>query len=509
MKTLVPGLFALWLLCLHPAHGQHKYWIYFKDKGPRCNYSGLVSDRTLAGRSLLGLQREQHSDLPVHQAYTRSIQAEGIQIINCSKWLNAVTAYLDVRQVQLLRALPFVQWVSPARGDVYVTGAGSYSGGPDLYATQQVGGEVLQKAGLTGKGVPVGIIDGGFYGADKNPLLSHIFNSGRVLGQKDFRAPAPDFYAADPSDAHGTSVWHTIAGFDQPGKVQYGMARDASFYLATTEVQDKEFRGEEDYWIAALEWMDSLGVRLVNTSLGYSTGHDNPSEDYVPGQMNGHTAAITRAAATAVREKGMLLVVAAGNEGGSPGWQVVAAPADAEGVISVGATDRLKLKQKNSSTGPPFLPYVKPDVTCFSTGGTSLAAPVITALVACILQHNPALTNQQISRLLTESGHLYPYGNNYLGGGVPDAGRMLRLMDNPGADLRTTRTITRSGKKAVVAMQAGAGGYATVFHKTNAWVVVKQDTVPVNKRKVTLQRDENVERSTVVTGKQVLELVWK
>ena len=125
-----------------------------------------------------------------------------------------------------------------------------------------------------------------------------------------------------------------------------------------------------------MEWIDSLGVRVINTSLGYAKGFSNPAENYEPTQMDGHTSVISKAAQIATEKKGILLVVSAGNEGDDTNWMLISTPADAEGVLAVGATNqKLWNKIGYSSIGPEFLPYLKPNVSCFSLYGTSLAAP--------------------------------------------------------------------------------------------------------------------------------------
>jgi subtilisin family serine protease len=242
----------------------------------------------------------------------------------------------------------------------------------------QVQANAFLKEGITAKDVTIGVIDAGFYGADSSLSLSQIFSNDRILGIRDYVKPgrAGDllFSTAESfSDMHGTEVLAAIAGIDYKDQIQYGMATNAKFYLARTDYSLREYRGEEDNWIAAMEWMDSLGVRLINTSLGYAKGFSDPRENYTPSQMDGKTSAISRAAQIASDQKGIMLIVSAGNEGDDKSWGIVSAPADAKGVLSVGATNgKLWNRIGYSSTGPEFLPYVKPNVSCFSLYGTSL-----------------------------------------------------------------------------------------------------------------------------------------
>jgi hypothetical protein len=82
--------------------------------------------------------------------------------------------------------------------------------------------------------------------------------------------------------------------------------------------------------------------------------------------------------------------------------QYISAPGDVENVITVGATNfsllnpeingKLILKASYSGSGPEFLPYTKPDVACFSDRGCSFSTPIITGLIACMLEIDSTLS---------------------------------------------------------------------------------------------------------------------
>jgi subtilisin family serine protease len=240
-------------------------------------------------------------------------------------------------------------------------------------------GQLFGDDKISGTGVQVGVIDAGYYKASTDPFLMHIFNEGRIKAQRDFiDAQRKDLVddAATDSDYHGRIVLDMICGYDQVKKTQTGMGVNADIYLARTENGAREYRGEEDNWVRALEWMDSMGVRLINTSLGYAIKMDDPNDNYKQEDMNGKTTTITKAAQIGVDEKGIFLVVSAGNEGDNDEWRIISAPADARGVLSVGATrDKVWDRIGYSSLGPDFLPYMKPNVSCYSPNGTSFSAP--------------------------------------------------------------------------------------------------------------------------------------
>lgn len=502
------SLFINLLFLYQGVQAQEKYWVYFNDKGNYDRSARWVSATTLANRALTKLSQEQYSDVPVQEAYVRAVQARSAAVVNRSKWLNAITAYLTQQELEAVMELPFVKEVKPVMAHLRAASGSAINEVAAFTALEQVNGEALRKVNLDGRGVVIGVIDGGFYRANEMSSLHHIWDDGRLLSVRNFTVATPDFYLADSTDGHGVSVLHMIAGRDM--QAQYGMAPGATFCLATTEVKRKEYRGEEDYWIAAVEWMDSLGIRLVNTSLGYSTDFDNPEENHTASEMNGATTAITKAARIAATEKGMLIVVAAGNEGADKDWQVVAAPADAEGVVSVGATDELQLKRDYSAIGPHFLDYLKPDIACFSAGGTSLAAPVITALAACIIQKTPTLTNTQVIEILKKASHLYPYGNNYLGYGIPDTRKILKLLQPPGTKpVDAGKQVMGEGNEVALKLRNNAAGFATVFHKKDGWIVIKQETVATRNNKVVIQRALGAQRTTVSSGDRIIEVIWQ
>jgi hypothetical protein len=285
------------------------------------------------------------------------------------------------------------------------------------------------------------------------------------------------------------------------------MATNAKFYLARTDYSMREYRGEEDNWIAAMEWMDSLGVRLINTSLGYAKGFSDPKENYQPSQMDGKTSAISKAAQIASDKKGIMIIVSAGNEGDDKSWGIVSAPADAKGVLSVGATNgKLWNRIGYSSVGPEFLSYVKPNVSCFSLYGTSLSAPVITGFAACLLQANPQLSNKELISLIEKSSHLYPYGNNFVGYGVPQASRALALAKAPYLP-NNSKLITAKGRTYEVDVTS-QDQMVAIYRKKNQKDVIAQQVAKVQNGKVSLKRQNNEKFTTIDLRDYVVEVEW-
>lgn len=500
------------LVCIGADAQVSKYWVYFKGKEINPNRT-YVSDVTLRNRTLLGIELFQYTDVPVSNCYIDSVRKYGARVVSPSRWLNAVTAYMDEEGVKKIRGLHFVSRVERATTKLVAAGLG---GKTDFYsyAMEQIGAATLLERGLSGKGVYIGIIDGSFSTSNQSPGLMRLFANGRILGSRDFVSPATeDFFnvASSQKDYHGTAVWHLIGGYDTLKNLQYGLATDASYFLARTDDSFHENRVEEEHWVAALEWMDSTGVRLVNSSLGYATDFDDKQENYTPGHMDGKTTAITRAAQIATGEKGMILVIAAGNKGTDKSWQVVSAPADSEGVITVGATDIAWLKEDFSGIGPPLLPYVKPDVVCLAAGGgTSVSAPVITGLIACLLEADSTLSNTRIKEIVTRSAHLYPVPNNYLGYGVPDAQKALELIKHPGVKMHILEELRIHANKASIKLGDQEKNRVTVFHKSDSKTVKKQELVRVENNTLLVGRPgKTIVQSTVVLKDKLVEIVWE
>jgi subtilisin family serine protease len=487
-----------------------KYWIYLKSKDP--NAAPAVSPLTLENRQKLGMVISDETDLPVKIEYESALRENAVKIINRSKWLNAVSAVMTSEQVNRVRQLDFVQDVVQIDPGFYIARTQPIEKAQMAPVMSQVQASAFLKEGINAKNVTIGVIDAGFYGADSSLSLSHIFSDKRILGVRDYVKPGRAgellFSTAESfSDMHGTEVMAAISGLDNHDQMQYGMATNARFYLARTDYSLREYRGEEDNWIAAMEWMDSLGVRLINTSLGYAKGFSDPRENYTPSQMDGKTSAITRAAQIASDKKGIMLIVSAGNEGDDKGWGIVSAPADAQGVLSIGATNaKLWNRIGYSSIGPEFLSYVKPNVSCFSLYGTSLSAPVITGFAACLLQANPKLSNKELIDVIERSAHLYPYGNNFVGYGVPLASRALALAKAPYLPNNAKR-ISARGKNLDVAVLS-ADSLVAIYRKKNEKDVLSQQVAKVQNGKISLKR-QNGERFTTIDLKDsVIEVEW-
>jgi len=114
----------------------------------------------------------------------------------------------------------------------------------------------LTDQGIDATGVRIALLDTGFDTA--NPA----FNGITITAQYDFvfhddtvkDQPGKDVAGAQ---SHGTATWSLFAG-DVPGRL-HGIARGAHYLLAKTEDIRSETRVEEDNYVHALQWADSIG----------------------------------------------------------------------------------------------------------------------------------------------------------------------------------------------------------------------------------------------------------
>jgi serine protease AprX len=278
-----------------------------------------------------------------------------------------------------------------------------------------MGYKYFEENKLDGKGIVIAIIDAGFTGADESKAFKKIFDEGRVLKTWDFIDN--DTTVFDGS-THGTGVWSCIAG-DLDGK-QTGLATGASFILLRSEDQKTETMADEDRWIMAIEKAYELGADVVNSSIGFSNVLHKRSD------LNGQSL-ISKAAQIAT-EKGMVVVMSAGNEWVTA-WKTISIPADAEGVISVGAIDKQGRQTYFSSVGPTADGRLKPDMVApgvcvvvkgnslVMANGTSFASPLVAGYVACMLQQKGKNNFNRDS--IKVYGGLYPYFDYVFGYGVP------------------------------------------------------------------------------------------
>jgi hypothetical protein len=218
-----------------------------------------------------------------------------------------------------------------------------------------------------------------------------------------------------------------------------GTAPFASYYLLRTEETGSETVSEEYNWVSGAEFADSVGADLINSSLGY-TKFDKNNGSYTYADMNGKTALISRGANIAV-SKGILVVNSAGNSG-NDSWKYIGAPADAEKVFSIGATNKSNERVAFSSVGPTSDGRIKPNVMALGSysavinasgsvtnaSGTSFSSPIMCGALACLMQKYNYLKPELIMRAVEASSNNATTPTAEMGYGIPDFTKADKLL---------------------------------------------------------------------------------
>lgn len=422
-----------------------KYWIQFKDKNNNpftiSNPADYLSSRAINRRSKQSIVIREN-DLPITPAYIDSIISTGVKILNKSKWFNAVTVLInDSLQMNQILSLTFVkdyQAVSIIKkklpDDYVVSGVSidktgiisDFEYGQSYNQISMLKGDSLHSRGYDGKNILIAVLDAGFYRVDSIAVFDSLRKNNQIILTYDFVEGNNSVYE---DHTHGMNVL-SVMGANSSGEI-IGTAPKADYLLLRSENANSELLIEEDNWAAAIEFADSMGADVVNSSLGYST-FDDTSMNHTYADMDGNTIRVTIAADIAA-SKGILVVNSAGNEG-SVQWKYIIAPADGDSVLAVGAADFQGNYVNFSSLGPSSDGRIKPNVAAqglnttitdasgnITTGsGTSFAAPVIAGLASCLWQANPDKTNMDIIKAIEKSASQYYNPDEKLGYGIPN-----------------------------------------------------------------------------------------
>ena len=418
-----------------------KYRIYLTDK--KATPYSLQHPEAFLSKKALDRRQRQHlsvdsTDIPVCRDYIKAIQKTGVKIVAVGKWNNFVTVSCNnPNKVDKIMKLKFVRstklvWEKPKQtadrkttretitSKVMKKGENKY--GPAYDQIHQCNGDRLHQYGFTGKGMTIAIIDAGFHNADSIPEMKNI----HILGTHDFVSSGTDIYA---QGTHGMCVL-SIMGMNQPYYMM-GSAPDASYWLLRSEDEESETLVEQDYWSEAIEFADSVGVDAVNSSLGYYN-FDDSTMNYRYRDLDGKTALISREA-TMAAQKGIMVVVSAGNAG-SGSWKKISVPGDADEVLTIGAVSTKGVLASFSSVGNTADGRIKPDVVAtgsrtsfvnahgdLSVGnGTSFSSPLMCGLVTCLRQACPNASVKEIIEAIHRSGDRSDYPDNIYGYGIPN-----------------------------------------------------------------------------------------
>jgi len=397
------------------------------------------------------------TDLPVSKCYIDKVLSFGGIHRATSRCLNAISIEASIDELDQIASLDFVDSIEPVMTYIqkipkkqnykkddspsrpYMAPTAEHVKiryGKSYKQIERIKVDALHEKGYHGENILIGLLDTGFD-------LSHkALIDTDVVGEKDFIYD--DGNSADQSqqddagqDNHGTLVLSVIAG-NAPGYL-IGPAFSASYLFGKTEKVSEngdlfEKLIEEDWWIEGIEWMESMGVDVVNGSVGYS-------DWYKFSDLDGNTAKITKVANLAV-EKGVVVVIAAGNMGSIQSDELglqghITPPADGFDVLAVGAVNYQGKVAGFSSRGPTYDGRIKPDIMAMGMdtimvdpetedayikiNGTSFASPLIAGTAALLLQAFPNATSKQIVEALRKTASLAHSPNNDYGWGIANA----------------------------------------------------------------------------------------
>lgn len=437
-------------------------WIHLDPDAARTDAPPVPAAAVLAHRARLGIG-PLAGDRPLPADLLARIEAAGARIRHVSRWLRAVSAWADTASARRIAALPEVRAVRPVGRSSHpgseiasssritepvpgtphrpallanlspfrVPGApvldeADYGG--SLPPLQQLGIVRTHALGFTGKGVRIALLDTGF-------RPDHVaFETLPVLAGWNFidgDTVLTDRFGVPPGAAdHGTAIWSLVGAY-MPGSL-VGPAFEAEYILAKVDEFGSQPSVDEDRWVAALEWaVDSLGAQVVVSARGFRFFDDGAS--YGPDELDGATAASTRAAEEAAR-RGVSVVSMVGNTG--PGPRTLVAPADGPSVIAVGAVDAQGQILPFSAAGPTADGRPKPDLVAPGTGlavaaaatpsamrtmvGSDASAALIGGAVALFRQAWPDADPLAVRKALTLSGSRHATPGGSYGYGIPD-----------------------------------------------------------------------------------------
>ena len=420
----------------------HSVWIYFSDKGPHAAEEVKTFEKQLPQKTINRRKKNMlpgnicnFRDLPLNKQYIETISPFLTKNRRESRWLNALSAEVSSQNIRRIAEFPFVNKIdlvlklkknypntqSTINQSLNKSKDNKFNYGASYKQNELINIPAAHNLNYTGSGILICMADAGF-----NNLSHPVFANLNIVATYDFVNNDENVGDEDDlgSGSHGTKTLSIIAGFDEGQLI--GPAFGAKYILVKTENTESETPVEEDNWIAAVEWAEyNYGPDIVSTSLGYL-------DWYEANDMDGNTAAITRAADIAAGY-GILIVNSAGNSGN--GTTTISAPADGDSVLTVGAVDSLRFRTSFSAVGPTADSRIKPDVMAMGAGvttalpndngytaggGTSYSCPITAGGAALLMEMFPEASNMQIFEALKMSADKSEQPDNYYGWGIID-----------------------------------------------------------------------------------------
>jgi len=431
-----------------------KYIVYFKDKSTNNNISTLFTQKAIEKRN------KQHTlfddrDYPVNNNYVEQLQYNYATIINTSNWLNACLILIDEKNFSNLQQLPFVSnivkvektntnGIASINIENECTEANEILDFEDNYNSSfaqfhLLNGEYLHEQGFSGENMTIAICDNGFYNANNNPGFSTIFSENRLLGTYDY-VHGDSLVFDESAGKHGSNCFSFIGGIKANQYI--GTATKSNFYLFHTEDNGGERLQEEFNLATALERCSQLGVDVVSISLGYNT-FDVASENHDTTDLRKNSTPAAKAVNMA-SSKGILVCVAAGNEGAKP-WKYIMTPADADSAFAIASVDVNSVPSSFSSIGLPNDVRIKPNLAAVGQSayylneigniaagsGTSYATPSLAGMATCLWQAFPNKTNWEIKTAIEQSASQYLTPDKKIGYGIPDFKLAYQILSLP------------------------------------------------------------------------------
>ncbi|MCX7737151.1 MAG: S8 family serine peptidase [Candidatus Kapabacteria bacterium] len=440
------------------------YRVFFKDKGPEKFQTGTkIFEETLNIISKKALDRRKkvlnietpifYDDAPVYNEYIDAVLKIAPKLRAVLRWHNYIVIEATESNINKIKSFPFVKKVQETSSTLFsqskyennqqlkknilnlisldeCSNCGVIEYGKSFQQLNLMNVIKFHEMGINGDGVTIGFLDNGF----RWKIHNGVKNS-KVLAEYDFinrdsitanqEGDRPD------QDGHGSIVFSIVSSFYN-GKL-IGVAPCASFYLGKTEDMSGERRIEEDLYAAGIEWLESQGVDVISTSLGYFN-FDSTEVEYSYSNLDGRSTLPAKTINKAVYY-GVVCVTAAGNAGPNP--KTIITPADADSVIAVGATmPDGKTPANFTSRGPRYDEVIKPDLSAMgntvytinpnetdsfiNANGTSMATPLISGSIGLLLSVFPELKPYEIREMLKKTASQSNNPDPILGWGIPD-----------------------------------------------------------------------------------------
>jgi serine protease AprX len=411
-------------------------------------------------------------------AANQDITSVGGQVTQQISLINAVVANVPANAVPELSAAPGVAQVTSNApihllGSSYSATGGSYNPATDIDSMfnveQMDGAHAYWDAGYTGQGVGVALIDSGV--APVNGLTT----PGKVVYGPDYSSEARNSSLRNlDTFGHGTHMAGIIAGLDNgvtsvsssDSSDFMGMAPNAQ--IVSLKVANALGQTTVSQVLMAISWVvrhqNSLNIGVLN--LSYGTDTDN---SYVMDPL--------AYAAEQAWLSGIVVVVAAGNEGNNSGgledpaidpYVIAVGAADTENTMSVSndrpasftsegdgtrnpdlaapGTHIVSLRDPSSFIDDTFGAAATVDGRFFLGSGTSQAAAIVSGAAALLLSQRPWLTPDQVKALLVDNTNSMQGPADLIGNGELNLAGVLKAPDPNAADAAQSWPTSNGGR---------------------------------------------------------------